>query len=205
MFKQNLKRIIPRFFIYFYRQIVDTAKWLMRGRTVPTPQIVKQLMIRGIVQKSHNHIFVETGTYLGDTVYFLRNLFKKIISIELDHKLYEKALKRFGSYDHIKILQGDSGELIQKILNYINEPCIFWLDGHYSGDITAKGALSTPIFNELTAIFNHKRKDHIILVDDARCFDGTNDYPRIEYLIKFINEHNPLLKITIMNDVIVII
>ena len=84
----------------------------------------------------------------------------------------------------------------------INERAIFWLDGHYSDGITAKGDLNTPILKELEAILSHNIKDHIILIDDARCFVGKDDYPTIEQLKNFVYKRNNNLKFEIEYDII---
>src|ERR1035437_1901718 len=131
--------------------------------------------------------FVETGTFFGDTVEFFRNKFKKVYSIELSEELALKCSKRFENISNVKIIQGDSGEILNDIIKEISYPILFWLDGHYSSEfyvgdeyiVTAKSNLNTPVEEELRTILA-SRKDHIILIDDARLFNGTNDYPTIK-------------------------
>jgi len=82
----------------------------------------------------------------------------------------------------VHIHQGDSGEVLGAVIAPLEEPCLFWLDGHYSGGITALGAESTPILRELEAIAAHPIPAHVILIDDARCFTGTDGYPTIDDL-----------------------
>ena len=53
---------------------------------------------------------------------------------------------------HVTIFQGDSATVLPKLLATIQEPCLFWLDGHYSGGITALGKSITPILDELQTI-----------------------------------------------------
>lgn len=65
-----------------------------------------------------------------------------------------------------------------------------------------KSDLNTPIINELTHIFNHKIEGHVILIDDARCFNGADDYPTIKELQNFIKEKMPLLKLSVEDDII---
>jgi len=148
------------------------------------------------------HSFVETGTFWGDMVYANKNVFRKIFSIELDQDLYEQAKKRFFNEAHISILQGASGEIIAKVLAEINEPCLFWLDGHYSEGVTAKGKLETPIRQELKHILNHRIQGHVILIDDARQFVGQNDYPKIAELRQLILGHNPGWVFEVKDDII---
>src|SRR5262249_43165449 len=122
-----------------------------------------------------------------------------IISFELDQNLAAQAQERFANDSHIQIVQGDSGKLLGEYLATIDEPCLFWLDGHYSGGITAKGTLETPIKNELTAILSHPYDGNLILIDDARCFTGENDYPTLDKLKGFIK---PSHKFSVEHDVI---
>src|SRR6185369_3710483 len=123
-------------------------------------------LIRDYAKSFNTQILIETGTYLGDMVHAMKKSFSRIISFELDHNLAKQAQARFANDHHIQIIQGDSGKLLSDYLANINEPCLFWLDGHYSGGITAKGTLETPIKNELTVILKHPVDSHVILIDD---------------------------------------
>ncbi|MBU6231451.1 MAG: hypothetical protein KGI45_01995 [Patescibacteria group bacterium] len=128
--------------------------------------------------------FIETGTYMGDTVEAVRGAFDKAISIELDTNLHQRAAKRFIGAPNVILYQGDSATMLPEILKTLDRPALFWLDGHFSGGVTARGPLETPIERELDAIFAHSVKGHAILIDDARLFDGTHDYPTIEAVKK---------------------
>ena len=57
----------------------------------------------------------------------------------------------------------------------LEEPTLFWLDGHYSGGVTARGSKETPILDEVDKILSTKESRHVLIVDDARCF-GTDPY-----------------------------
>jgi len=167
----------------------------------PTHEI-KVNTLKEYAKKYSLDTFIETGTFLGDTVYALRNNFKKIISVELSSDLCNKARRRFANDKHISILQGDSGALMGSILDSLKEPALFWLDGHYSGGITARGELDTPIIKELGLILNHHIKNHVILIDDARCFVGENDYPTIKELLAFVSKLNNNLNVKVEDDII---
>jgi len=104
------------------------------------------------------------------------------------------------NFKHINILKGDSGKILNEIMPKINEPALIWLDGHYSGGITGKSDINCPIYSELGAIFSTPN-DNVILIDDANCFDGTNDYPTYENLEKFLKKYN--YKTAIYNNAIV--
>jgi hypothetical protein len=177
------------------------AEWEKNGRPSPPPHIVKQMAIEEYLGKFHTDILVETGTYLGDMVEAQRDHFKKIYSIELSEKLFNKALKRFKDHLHIKILHGDSSIVLNKLMNEIDKPALFWLDGHYSHGMTAKGEKECPVPEELTTILKNSLP-HIILIDDARLFNGTHDYPTIEQIVEIIRSNNKQYLVEIKDDII---
>jgi hypothetical protein len=114
-------------------------------------------------------------------IYAMRKDFKEIHSIELGRDLFEKAKTRFAGYSHIHLHNGNSGEVLKDILGELHQPCLFWIDAHYSAGITAKGEGNTPIEEELMNIFEHEcAQNNVILIDDARNFNGRNDYPLID-------------------------
>ncbi|MDD4969934.1 MAG: hypothetical protein PHT07_10950 [Paludibacter sp.] len=203
---KNLINILQPEFVQRIREELwikkKIAEWKKNGRFIPPPDIVKQDIICSYQKKSKYSIFIETGTYKGDMVQAQKRRFKKIISIELGVDLFEKAQKRFDSDENITIIQGDSGNILPEILIYIDKPVIFWLDGHYSGGITAQGKKVCPIFEEIDAIFQGMKFDHILLIDDARDFNGFGDYPTIENLSEYIVSKNINYQIEVKDDII---
>ena len=89
-------------------------------------------------------------------------------------------------------------------MNEINGTAIFWLDGHYSGGITALGNKECPVLEELETILK-SHIQHVILIDDARLFNGTNDYPTIDELKFIISKSKFEYNIFIENDAIIIL
>lgn len=179
----------------------ELADWEKKGKPFPPPHIVKQKAIAEYATQSGAAALVETGTYLGDMVEAQKNRFGKIYSIELSEKLHKKAVKRFKGNNNIILLQGDSGTKIAEVVAELKTPAIFWLDGHYSGGITAKADKDCPVPEELHAIFNSP-VDHIILIDDARLFDGTNDYPTIGQIQDIIQHYKKKYTIENKDDII---
>lgn len=204
--KQLIKTVIKRAYFYGiiqnYRNIKTYWEWLYSGRPIPPPPIVKQMIVKEYANKYRVRVFIETGTYMGDMVYAVKDNFDKIYSIELDEKLFENAKKRFLNFNHISILQGDSSKVLPKIIGHIKKPSLFWLDGHFSEGITARGEKETPILYELQHIISHPVKDHIILIDDARCFTGQNYYPTIEFLRDLIKRRYPGYVFEVKEDII---
>jgi hypothetical protein len=200
--KSIIKHNVIGEIIEFYRHWKPYFEWLESGKPDPPPNIVKQMTIKEYANKYRLKVFIESGTYLGDMVYAVRGVFEKIYSIELDDNLYESAKAKFLKYSHMSILHGDSAKVMPKILEHIQDPCLFWLDGHYSAGITSKGEIATPILQELRHIFSHTVKDHVILIDDARLFIGKNDYPNIQELRSFVLGQKHDREIEIKDDII---
>lgn len=177
-------------------------EWEKAGRPVPPPHFIKQEIIQDYQNRFEYNVLVETGTYLGEMVEAQKNYFNKIISIELSEKLYADAKQKFSNDGNVFIVHGDSGKIMPKVISTLNEPAIFWLDGHYSAGITAKGEKECPIFEELHAIFNGKKLKHVILIDDARLFNGTNDYPTIQELREYVHKFDSTYTISVEDDII---
>jgi len=200
-----LSPLVPYFILNKVRRNEDKKdleQWRKNGCPVPPPHIVKQIVIAEHQKKYGNSILVETGTFRGDMVEVQKKRFKKIISIELGDELFAKAKKRFSGDKNVFLVHGDSGKMLPEILTGINEPAIFWLDGHYSSGMSVKGDTECPIFEELDAIFNAGRFNHILLIDDARCFNGTGDYPSIEALTAYIKNKNVQFQFEVKDDII---
>ena len=201
-----LRTILPKVLVKQLNRIRNSyeyKKWLSQGSPVPPPHIVKQITISEFQVKYNYSILIETGTYMGGMIEAQRHNFKRIISIELDETLYKNAQNRFKNNNSITIVNGDSGKVLPEVLKNISEPVIFWLDGHFSSGVTAKGDLECPIFEEMDAIFASKKLNHLILIDDARCFNGTADYPTIESFIEYVGNKNSNYKVSVKNDIII--
>ncbi len=181
------------------------AQWERSGRPIPPPSIVKQRTVKRYAHEYGTRTLIETGTYFGEMVDACSREFRRIISIELDRSLYEGAHERFASDRHIEIYWGDSADLLPKLIKDLSEPSLFWLDGHYSAGITAKGALTTPIMEELSAICEVSSDGHVLLIDDARIFIGEDDYPTVDEVREFVLSRKPhyefLLEFDIMRFV----
>jgi hypothetical protein len=145
---------------------------------------------------------VETGTLYGDMVEAQLNNFEKIISIELNKELCDRAKNKFKNNKNVEIIEGDSGLVLNDLVKRLNAPAIFWLDGHYSGGITSKGSKDCPIYEEISGIIINNKFDNIFLIDDAIDFNGKNDYPTIEELKTFVSNLNPRYNYKVENNMI---
>ncbi len=206
--KALLKKITPLYRLYLLQ--LQWRKKLRDKLTIPDYAVKRKTIIDLARQYNSTDVFIETGTYMGDTVEFLKNDFTHLYSIELNEQLAAKAEHRFAANSKISIVQGDSAEQLSSILSSIQTPVTFWLDGHYSSEfqsgdeyiVTGKGKKDTPIVEELMQIKQHPVQQHVILIDDARLFDGTNDYPTKEEVSNFVKQHLPNYSFSIKKDII---
>lgn len=176
-------------------------EWERNGKQSPPPHIIKQKTIIEYQRRFGIEILIETGTYLGEMVEAQKYNFKKIFSIELSKLLFAKATRRFRKFPHIKILYGDSSIELNSLVPLLEQPALFWLDGHYSAGITVMGQKECPVEEELNVILK-SHFSHVILIDDARMFTGTHDYPTISQIKSIINNAGKFYDVEIINDII---
>ena len=116
-------------------------------------------------------IFIETGTCSGQGVLSaIAAGFDKVYSIELSRYNYNVSLKNVGKTPKANLIFGDSAVELPKLLEKLHEPCVFWLDAHFSGGTTAGKGKPAPLLDELEAIARHDIKHHAILIDDIRIY-----------------------------------
>lgn len=186
----------------FIRKKAVIKKWIKAGKSIPPPDIYKQSIILEYSKKFRLKVLIETGTYYGGTIKALKNYFKKIYSIELNDSLYMSAKSEFQNNINVFLLKGDSSEILPELLKELKEPCIFWLDAHYSGGPTSRGNKYTPILEELKAISVNSIFKNVLLIDDARLFNGTGDYPTLGDLRYFTNKYFYGSTLEIKDDII---
>jgi hypothetical protein len=197
--KQILRESI---FARSYLRQKRIVNWIKAGYPLPLPSELKQEAVLYHAVDRRLDVLVETGTFLGDMVFAQEPYFRKIYSIELSPELFERATARFRNSPKIRLLQGDSSVRLREVVAQLDSPSLFWLDGHYSGGITARGEKICPIYAELEHVFSSSY-DHTILIDDARLFDGTDDYPTVDEIQRFIVERSQY-RMRIENDIIIL-
>lgn len=111
-------------------------------------------------------IFVETGTYHGHTAKRMSRYFTKVFIIEKSNVMFHIAKHNLKDINNCMVLQGDSREHLNTLLND-NDNILFWLDAHWSGGDTYGQNDEYPLFDELQIILCYNK---LIMVDDARLF-----------------------------------
>jgi hypothetical protein len=193
-FNQNNLSYVPLVFKRLSRKFrPETIFWALSGYLSPYPSQIKF----GILMRysRYNDIWVESGTYLGETTKLLSKNSKKVYSVEPQKVLFNYSTHRLRKNSNIVIINGVSEEIFPDLLSKLDGDISFWLDGHFSGDITFEGKTETPIMAELLAIeqnFSHFGNVSIF-IDDVRNFSRVggeaNSYPTLDYLANFCQKN----------------
>ena len=179
-----------------------TLSWRLRGSPAPPPHVVEQDILLRYQKQRRFSTFVETGTFTGEMIHAMRPHFARLISIEMAPAIFEATKRRFAGDARVELLLGDSGVLLPRVLSTLNHPALFWLDGHYMGGTTARADQDSPVRAELAALLHHPVRRHIVLIDDARLFTGTDGYPTIDELRTWIDRERPGSRVDVDADII---
>jgi hypothetical protein len=180
--------VTPRLSSRHLSEVFKIIRWAITGFGVPVPGSIKRRIIGRLLPK--DALFIETGTYLGETAEYFRRRGHDVVTIEVHKPLYDHIAPRLKHLG-VTALHGDSGVVLDDVMKHIGNRSIFlWLDGHYSGGITGKAtSYLTPIQMELEAIAKFIRTGPstkpIIAIDDARCFGSMPGYPSLSDLVSF--------------------
>ncbi len=173
-----------------------------RTHRPPAPRSIKTAAIRRFADPTRR-VFVETGTFYGDMVAALRDDFARLYSIELSAGLYRKAMRRFEGDPGITILHGDSGSVLGPVLRGADAPAVLWLDGHYSGVLTARSKDGdTPVMQELRTALESGTEDDAILIDDARLFGQGRGYRSLMEVEALLLRFRPGWSMKVEDDII---
>jgi hypothetical protein len=181
---------------------IDLRIWSKGSGNGRPLHFTKESVVRDYAARFGLRNFIETGTYMGDMAHAVRDTFDRIITVELDGSFCRAARWRLRKLSHVTVIQGDSSAVLPTLLQSVREPCLFWLDAHYSGWPTSKADTETPVVRELDAILDHPVRDHVVLIDDACCFTGANDYPTVAELRQFVGSRRPDMTLELAEDII---
>ena len=176
--------------------------WMRSNYASPSPQYVKIAILKS--NSLPNATWIETGTYLGDTTSKLSKIASSVISIEPQLELSLFASARLKRNTNVEIINATSESCISRVLEGVSGPACFWLDGHYSGDVTFQGSEISPISTELAAISKYLKKDDVVVfVDDFRLFvnSAATGYPPHSSLVTWAIENN--LSWTVEQDIFI--
>ena len=132
------------------------------------PALEKEIILQILEQYPRFKSFVETGTYMGDTIFSLEDAFEELYTIEIKEEFYNNLTAKYKG-SKINFILGDSSTEIKNVLPRLKYDTIFFLDGHWSAGNTGKGGKDYPLYEEIQSIMSFN-KSAIIIIDDVRLF-----------------------------------
>ncbi len=153
---------------------------------------------------------VETGTYQGYSARVLAEIFATVHTIELSPELAATARETLRDVENVTVHQGSSTDLLGSIVRSATGPHFYWLDGHWSGGLTAGAENECPVIEEIGIIDGGEyAADSAILVDDARLFllpppppHDREQWPPLTELVDALREKHDRY-VTVLEDVVV--
>ena len=188
-----------KYFIWTIKNRKSLKNWKIRNFLPPSPDSIKHRVL--INYNYSDSLWIETGTYYGETTKLLSKISKKTISIEADKELFETSKKKLKNLKNVELFNGKSEDLLDKLISEnldFKNICIY-LDAHLCQDhlknIQTFGSedTATPILKELEIIKKYYGKFEKInvLIDDIRLFYGNyQNYPDKNILVDWCKENN---------------
>ena len=180
-----------------------TVKQFSAGIIHCLPQSVKLAVIRNNIPTPRPRVFIETGTYYGDTVAAVKDMYSSVISIEVDEALYKKACVRFADDKNVRIAHGDCAKKLPEILARCKSRRYSGSTGITAAAKPARAKIEDPILISLNQIAAHPVREHVIFIDDARTFDGREGRPDISEVFNCIKKIDSRYIIRVQSDIIV--
>lgn len=156
-------------------------------------------------------VFVETGTFRGDTLASLSSSFPELHSVELSPEYFAAAQKRFTAVPHVHLHHGDSPRVLAKLVPQIAEKSVlYFLDAHWcvAAD-TAGEASQCPLLEEIRAI-GSLNAESLVIIDDARLFlapplapHEISQWPDFQDVLDALRAASPSHRAMVLNDNII--
>jgi len=166
------------------------AYWLRRSFLWPEAK-QKAGMLRRVQKQYGQPLFVETGTYLGDTPLALRDCFDSIWTIEIDAALHAAAAERLAPHKNIICLLGSASACLRQLAPVLTKPTIFWLDSHYSGPGTGRGDCDLPVLEELAIIRNFCPAGSAVVIDDVSSYCAASGTSKLSDILSSLENIDP--------------
>jgi hypothetical protein len=152
--------------------------------------------------------FVETGTFHGDSLANVRDLFASLHSVEVDPDLATAAKDRFRGDFGVTIHQGSSPDVLRALHATPLNRVLYWLDAHWCESAGSDPAGQCPLLAEINAI-GVVGPNSVIAIDDARLFlapptaaHKIADWPHFDEVLTRLRTAARDHRIIVLNDVI---
>ena len=133
-------------------------------------------LVQKFPQLGSLQIFIECGTYKGESSRVMSKYFSDVYTFEINGKLFydsqlESLDKKLRNIHHYF---GNSYELMNKVVAMDDRTCMFFLDAHQSGsDTSNNGEELVPLYKELQTINNNYKKQFgVVCIDDYRLWNN---------------------------------
>jgi hypothetical protein len=147
-------------------------------------------------EKPSECVFVETGTYMGETIDYVLGLgVTKIRTIEGSPYHHSRCLQKYRGNTKVKLYYGSSRVSLFDMCSDIDGHIVFWLDAHYSGgqclQETGLDRPYCPLYEELEQIKRLKANTHTIMIDDIRDVRNGHMGVSMDEIYKRLHDINP--------------
>ena len=124
--------------------------------------------------------FVETGTYIGQSLFMISDMFNHLSTVEAKSDLFTASQALFTSRNvgNITGHVGDSRAFLRGIDPAYGNESVYFLDAHYSSGITSREFGACPVIEEIQTILA-RSPAALIVVDDMRLMTGQEGYPTL--------------------------
>ena len=166
-------------------------------------------LIRELKRHLPLEVLVETGTFEGDTVAQVRELFETLHTVELSEKYFEISRQRFLHDPAIFVSQGPSPDWLKQLVpRLLDQPVLYWLDAHWCVAEQTAGEISQcPLIEELRAI-GGLNPQSVLMIDDAQLFlcppphpHESSQWPPFDLLVRELRALSPIHEMMVLNDV----
>ena len=137
------------------RQIAQRGRWYDPLHGDP----VLQAVVDEIIQGCGISMFVETGTFVGDTTKYVasRHPHLKVLTCEINPRWSDLAKRLCKGLDNIEFFQGESSVFLVRLHDRLESSrTLFWLDAHWG--------VPWPLFEETRIIST--LPTYAVIVDD---------------------------------------
>ena len=143
----------------------------------------KRAHLLEVFRRRGHDTFIESGTFVGGTVAFFLPHARRIVSVEIDRALHARAAKAFEHCPNVWIRLGDATNIIPEAVIESRTAPLVWLDGHYSGGITGRGAEDEPALTILRVLRTTPKPGTTIVIDDLRLFGTEPGWPPLTAMV----------------------
>jgi lipopolysaccharide transport system ATP-binding protein len=166
-------------------------------------------LLEGLKAALPLEVFVETGTFEGDSALVAAALFPRVHTIELSEAFAERARARLRHLPGVEVHQGRSAEVLRALRSGLaGRAVVYWLDAHWSGTDDADGVgAPCPLLEELEAL-GSLNAESVVLIDDARLFLAPSpqldeQWPDVHTVFQRLIGLSTFHRLVVVNDVIV--